>query len=45
MRLTIRPDTFVFVTALSLAVPAAAQIPDKFTNLKFLPLDIHARVS
>ncbi len=40
MRLTIRPYIFAFVTALTLAAPAAAQIPDKFTNLKFLPLDI-----
>ncbi|HEV8362440.1 MAG TPA: c-type cytochrome [Gemmatimonadaceae bacterium] len=37
-RLTIRACIFACATALT--VPAAAQIPDKFTNLKFLPQDI-----
>ena len=40
MRLTIRATIFAFTAALTLAAPAAAQIPDKFTNLKFLPQDI-----
>lgn len=40
MRLTIRQSIFAFTTALTLAVPGAAQIPSKFTNLKFLPHDI-----
>lgn len=40
MRLTIRATIFAFTTALTLAAPAAGQIPDKFTNLKFLPQDI-----